>query len=118
MSLVPATTGRRNEAKHGLNRVDLVLQWIADGPDEQPRYVLIHISALSAKRGDRNGDCRLHDLQPIRDLAQQCGGALTGNRGGSLLHDQPSLTMAPRTLVFLSGAEPIEEERSTPLMLQ
>jgi hypothetical protein len=48
-----------------LERIDLILERITDGPDEEPRYVFIYIRVLCAECGD--GDChrRLHRTQTL-----------------------------------------------------
>jgi hypothetical protein len=55
----------------------LILQWIADGPGQEARHILIDIGALAAERRNGHGYGRLHGAQAICDFAQANRGPLS-----------------------------------------
>jgi hypothetical protein len=54
----------------------LILQRVADSPDEQPRHIIIYVCVLTAKSGNGHGYGRLHGAQAIRNLPETGGRAL------------------------------------------
>jgi hypothetical protein len=54
----------------------LILQRIADAPDQEARDVVIDVRVLAAKRGYGHGYGRLHGAEAIRHLFEARGGAL------------------------------------------